>query len=347
MATAMPDYDALLVVSFGGPEKPDDVMPFLENVLRGRNVPRERMLEVAEHYYHFGGISPINGQCRTLIAALQQEFAARGPELPIYWGNRNWHPLLADTLSRMYADGIRNALAFVTSAYSSFSSCRQYLDDIEQARRALENRAPQVRKLRPFFNHPDFIEANVEHGMAAVSQIPAERRPTIQLVFTAHSIPGAMAAGCDYEQQLHEVGALVAERFGGLPWKIVYQSRSGPPSQPWLAPDVCDYLREVRQRQGVTDVVVMPIGFTSDHMEVMYDLDVEARHVAEELQLNMVRSKTAGLHPRFVSMVRELVLEQTAAATPRFLGTLGVRPNPCLDGCCPSGRSKPLPPGTV
>jgi ferrochelatase len=331
-------YDALLILSFGGPESRDDVMPFLENVLRGRNVPRERMLEVAEHYFHFDGVSPINAQCRALIAALRQEFAARGPELPIYWGNRNWHPLLADTLSQMQHDGIRNALAFATSAYSSFSSCRQYLGDIERARASLGDRAPQIRKLRPFFNHPEFVGANVDHGQRALRQIPAARLPTTHLVFTAHSIPDAMAAGCDYEQQLNEVGRLVAERLGSFPWKIVYQSRSGPPTQPWLEPDVCVYLRQLQQTRRVTDVVVMPIGFTSDHMEVMYDLDVEAQQVAGEIDLNLVRAQTAGTHPRFMNMVRELVLEQTEGMTPRFIGELGPRPNPCAEGCCPSGR---------
>jgi ferrochelatase len=227
-------YDALLLLSFGGPEGREEVIPFLENVLRGRNVPRERMLEVAEHYDHFGGVSPINAQCRTLIEALQQEFAAYGPSLPIYWGNRNWHPMLADTMSRMYADGIRNALAFVTSAYSSFSSCRQYLEDIERARANLSDRAPQVHKLRPFFNHPEFIAANADHGRAALAQIPTERWSTTELVFTAHSIPHSMALGCDYEQQLNDVARLVAERLGSFRWKVVYQSRSGPPSQPWL-----------------------------------------------------------------------------------------------------------------
>lgn len=327
-------YDALLVVSFGGPEGMDDVMPFLENVLRGRNVPRERMLSVAKHYEMFGGVSPINEQNRTLIAALTKELQAEGPNLPIYFGNRNWHPLLADTLRQMRDDGVKNALAFVTSAYSSYSSCRQYLNDIERARLTLDGAAPRVEKLRAFFNHPGFIEANVANIRSALEQIPEQRRAQTQFVFTAHSIPDSMATNCDYESQLKETGRLIGEALGITNWTLVYQSRSGSPMQPWLGPDVCEHLRDLHAR-GARDVVVAPIGFVSDHMEIVYDLDTEAAAVCRELGLNMVRAATAGTHPAFVSMVRELILERFDPNLPRrALGTFGVRPDECAPDCC-------------
>jgi ferrochelatase len=277
-----PTYDALLVISFGGPEGMDDVMPFLENVLRGRNVPRERMLEVAKHYELFDGISPINQQNRNLIAALEQELEAKGPHLPIYFGNRNWHPMLAHTMARMHADGIRNALAFVTSAYSSYSSCRQYLEDIERARQSMGPDAPNVVKLRAFYNHPGFIEANAASVRAALEQIPEERRVATQIVFTAHSIPESMSINCDYVEQLDETSRLVADALGVEHWRLVFQSRSGSPMQPWLGPDVCEYLRELHAG-GKQDVVIAPSGFVSDHMEIVYDLDTEAMTLCREL----------------------------------------------------------------
>jgi ferrochelatase len=327
-------YDALLVVSFGGPEGMDEVIPFLENVLRGRNVPRERMLAVAKHYELFGGVSPINGQNRRLIAALDQELKAKGPHLPIYFGNRNWHPLLADTLREMRDDGVQNALAFVTSAYSSYSSCRQYLEDIERARASVGPDAPQVQKLRAFYNHPGFIEANVANVRAALDQIPEERRSETQIAFTAHSIPESMARNCDYEMQLRETSQLIAEAAGFKNWRLVFQSRSGSPSQPWLGPDVCDHLREL-QAGRATDVVVAPIGFVSDHMEIIYDLDTEARALCQELGLNMVRAAAAGTHPAFVEMIRELIMERIDPASPRrSLGTDGPRADLCPPGCC-------------
>jgi protoporphyrin/coproporphyrin ferrochelatase len=323
------DYDALLVVSFGGPEGMDDVIPFLENVLRGRNVPRERMLSVAHHYEMFGGISPINQQNRNLIAALKKEFEAHGPNLPIYWGNRNWHPLLSDTLRQMATDGVRNALAFVTSAYSSYSSCRQYRENIAKAQEKVGPGAPRVDKLRAFYNHPLFIEANVDHIRAAWSQVdqPAE------LVFTAHSIPESMAANCDYAAQLQEAGCLIAEALGIENWQMVYQSRSGSPSQPWLGPDIGDCLRELNTR-GIKNVVVAPIGFVSDHMEIVYDLDYEAQHLAQELGMKMVRAATAGTHPLFVKMIRELMLERIHNEPPRFLGSRGPVHDVCPADCC-------------
>ena len=327
-------YDALLVVSFGGPEGMDDVMPFLENVLRGRNVPRERMLGVAKHYELFGGVSPINGQNRKLIAALQQLLETQGPQLPVYFGNRNWHPLLVDTLAKMRDDGVKNALAFVTSAYSSYSSCRQYLEDIERARASVGVDAPRVEKLRAFYNHPGFIEANVANIRHALEQMPEERRVGAQLVFTAHSIPESMAQNCDYEAQLGETGKLIAESLGNKNWQLVFQSRSGSPAQPWLGPDVCDYLRELHTA-GSKDVVVAPIGFVSDHMEIIYDLDTEAMGLSRELGLNIVRAATAGTHPAFIEMIRELILECIDPETPRrALGVMGPRESVCQTGCC-------------
>jgi ferrochelatase len=316
------DYDALLIVSFGGPEGMDDVIPFLENVLRGRNVPRERMLSVARHYELFGGVSPINQQNRNLIAALEKELESNGPKLPIYWGNRNWHPLLGETLSRMAADGIQNALAFVTSAYSSYSSCRQYLQNISDAQAGVGPRAPRVEKLRAFYNHPLFIEANVDRVRTAWEQL--DDQTATQLVFTAHSIPESMAANCDYTTQLLETGSLIAQALRIDNWQLVYQSRSGSPSQPWLGPDITDHLKALHLR-GITAVVVAPIGFVSDHMEVVYDLDVEAQRVAKELGLRMLRAATAGTHPAFVKMIRELVLERINNEVPL---------NTCAPDCC-------------
>jgi ferrochelatase len=327
-------YDAVLVVSFGGPEGMNDIMPFLENVLRGRNVPRERMLGVAKHYELFGGVSPINEQNRKLIAALKQELEANGPQLPLYFGNRNWHPLLEDTFREMRDDGVKNALAFVTSAYSSYSSCRQYLEDIERARQLVGPDAPHVEKIRAFYNHPGFIEANVANLQTAFQQIPNERRRETRIAFTAHSIPLSMAQHCDYEAQLRETSRLVAAAAGIEDWRLVFQSRSGSPSRPWLGPDICDHLRELRA-SGVADVVVAPVGFVSDHMEIVYDLDTEAMALCRELGLNMVRAATAGTHPAFLRMIRELILERIDAATPRrSLGTDGPRSGVCQPGCC-------------
>jgi ferrochelatase len=316
------DYDALLFVSFGGPEGMEDVIPFLENVLRGRNVPPERMLQVARHYELFGGVSPINQQNRELIAALEKELEQYGPRIPIYWGNRNWHPLLVDTVRQMASDGIQNALAFVTSAYSSYSSCRQYLQNISDARDAVGPTAPRVEKVRAFYNHPLFIEANVDHIRAAWRQI--DNPASAQLVFTAHSIPESMPGRSDYVVQLAETGGRIGQALDIENWQLVYQSRSGSPSQPWLGPDVCDHLRSLREA-GVTEAVVAPIGFVSDHMEVVYDLDVEARKVADEIGMKMVRAKTAGTHPAFVKMIRELIVERVEGLVP---------PAVCAAGCC-------------
>ncbi|MEX0936290.1 MAG: ferrochelatase [Pirellulales bacterium] len=331
-------YDAVLVVSFGGPEGPEDVIPFLENVLRGKNVPRERLLEVAQHYQQFGGVSPINAQNRQLVAAVSAQLLAAGRQLPVYLGNRNWQPLLPDTIRQMADDGGRRALAFVTSAYSSYSGCRQYLEDVERARQIVGAAAPQVEKLRAFFNHPGFIEPQAEALTAALEKLPVDRRAGARVIFTAHSIPVAMARNCDYEAQLLEACRLVAGAAMHPKWRLVYQSRSGPPSQPWLEPDVCDYLREVAGSNDAQDVVVVPIGFLTDHVEVLHDLDTEARAVCEEFGLNMIRVSAVGAHPRFVRMVVELIEERIADAPRLALGTMGPRADVCPPDCCPSGR---------
>jgi ferrochelatase len=330
--------DAILLLSFGGPDRPDEVMPFLETVLRGRNVPRERMLEVAEHYYHFGGKSPINGQNRALLEALREVLAVEGPALPLYWGNRNWHPLLAETLRQMAADGVRRAFAFVTSAYSSYSGCRQYLEDIARAREAVSPGAPEVLKLRVFYNHPGFIEPMADRVRAAFDNIPAARRDRAALAFTAHSVPVSMAETSRYVQQVEEACRLVAERVGRPQYRLVYQSRSGAPGQPWLGPDVLEYLRELAASSDVRDVLLAPIGFISDHMEVVYDLDTEARQLCEDLDLKMVRAQTVGADPRFAGMIRELVLERIGEAPRRALGECGPNHDVCPADCCPAPR---------
>jgi ferrochelatase len=335
-------YDAILIVSFGGPEGMDEVMPFLENVLRGKNVPAARMREVAHHYEMFGGVSPINEQNRRLIAALEEELEANGPRLPVYWGNRNWHPLLVDTLRRMMGDGIKNALAFFTSAYSSYSGCRQYREDIERARGEVGSGAPRVEKLRAFYNHPGFIEPIIERVRDALSLIPEEARSRARIAFTAHSIPLQMAASCDYQAQLLETCRLVAEGLHHDRWRLVFQSRSGPPSQPWLAPGICDYLVELKEA-GTRDVVIAPVGFVSDHMEVLYDLDTEARALSEKLGLNMIRAATVGAHPTFVKMIRELILERiTPGSVRRFLGARGPSHDVCPVDCCLKGEGRPV-----
>jgi len=315
-------YDAILLVSFGGPEKVADVIPFLENVLRGRNVPRERMLQVAEHYYHFRGRSPINDQCRDLIAALRPAI-----DLPIYWGNRNWHPMLADTVRQMAADGVRRALAIATSAYSSYSGCRQYIENIACASAAAGPDAPAIDKLPPFWQHPGFIAANADRVSDALVRIRDDRRDAARLVFTAHSIPLAMATTCRYEEQLVETARAVSARTGHDEWDLVWQSRSGPPTQPWLEPDILDHLRALAEN-GVHDVIVSPIGFLSDHMEVMYDLDEEAAALSRELGLNFVRAATAGTHPAVIAMLADLIAQRQA----------GPETPLCAPGCCPAPR---------
>jgi ferrochelatase len=320
-------FDALLVLSFGGPEKAGDVMPFLENVTRGRGIPRERLLEVAENYYRLGGASPINAQCRALIAALRAELDSHGVHLPIYWGNRNWHPFLEATMREMAAAGVRRALVVVTSAYAGYSACRQYLEDIQKAKAAVGGDTPEFERLPHYCLQAGFLEPLIEHVREAFSQLPAASRATAPLLFTAHSVPAAMATTSRYLEQLHEVARRVAEGAGHPEHRLVFQSRSGPPQQPWLEPDIRDALREEAQA-GAKDVVVAPIGFISDHMEVKFDLDTQARECAEALGVNMVRAATVGTHPRFIALLRELI-EQ------RLSGVREARPWPCEENCCP------------
>lgn len=328
-------YDALLLVSFGGPEGMDEVMPFLENVVRGRPVPPHRLAEVAHHYEQFGGVSPINAQNRALIEALKAEFEAHEIRMPIYWGNRNWHPLLPDALQQMADDGVERALAFFTSAFSSYSGCRQYRENIEEAQGLLGSGAPQVDKLRVFFNHPGFIRPNADRIRQAFQQIPRQRRKKAVVLFSAHSIPLSMARHCSYQDQLQEACRLVAEEVGNPHCKLVYQSRSGPPRQPWLEPDICQALSDLKE-EGRQDAIIAPIGFISDHMEVIFDLDTEARQHCRQIGLKMVRAATVGTHPEFVSMVRELVQERIdpARAKPRALGPLGLFSRQCSKICC-------------
>lgn len=331
-------YDALLLVSFGGPERMEDVLPFLENVLRGKPVPRERMLEVAHHYEQFGGVSPLNAQNRALIAALEERLQEDGPRLPIYFGNRNWHPLLADTLRAMSERGIRRALAFVTSAYSSYSGCRQYRENIAAAQAEVGPNAPTIDKIRVFFNHPLFIAAVADRIRAKLELLPVERRANAALAFTAHSIPTAMANNCRYVEQLTETCRLTAAALGHASWQLVYQSRSGPPTQPWLEPDICDHLRDLAAR-GVQDIVLSPVGFLSDHMEILFDLDTEARELAATLGINLIRAETVGTHPQYVEMIRELILERISESPERrAMGQFGPNHDICPEDCCLSGR---------
>ena len=341
------DYDAILIVGFGGPERRDDVLPFLENVTRGRNVPRERLLEVAEHYYHFGGASPINGQVRELIEALRPELRRHGINLPIYWGNRNWHPMLADTLRNMASAGVKRALGVVLSAYSSYSGCRQYREDIERAQDEVGPTSPAIDKTRVFYNHPEFITANADRVREALAEVSPADRSTVRLVFTAHSIPVSMARTSSYEMQLQESCRLVAAEVGvpASRCSLVFQSRSGRPQDPWLEPDILDHLRQLKGREA-SGVIVHPIGFLSDHMEVLYDLDEEAKHLCDALGLNMVRSRTVGKHPGFVRMLRELIGERVAYAPAeerRVMGQFGPSHDVCpVDCCLPPSRPSPL-----
>lgn len=327
-------YDALLVVSFGGPDKPDDVMPFLENVTRGRGIPRERLESVAEHYYHFGGKSPINEQNLSLIEAIRGELSRQGLNLPVYFGNRNWHPMLPEALGQMAGDGVKKALAFFTSAFSSYSGCRQYRENIGEARAQVGETAPEIDKLRAFWNHPGFLEPMADAMREVCAGLPAQ---TTAVLFTAHSIPNSMAENCRYEQQLQEACRIVADRAGVSEFELDYQSRSGSPHVPWLEPDVCDRIRQLAS-EGKTDMVVLPIGFISDHMEVLYDLDTEALELCQELGVRLHRLPTIGTHPKFVQMIVELVKERCGLLTEkRALGSSGPSHDVCPINCCLPG----------
>jgi len=336
VTSATSNYDAILVLSFGGPEKPEDVIPFLENVLRGKPVPRERLLEVAEHYYHFGGVSPINQQCRDLIVALRMELEANGILLPVYWGNRNWDPFLNETILQMQRDGVQRVLTYVTSGFSCYSGCRQYRENIAAALQQPEAGSMQIDKIRVFYNHPDFIEVLAEQVGKAMDQFPADARRDVHVAFTAHSIPMSMARTSDYEKQLKESCRLVAEKLNipSLQYKLVYQSRSGRPEDPWLEPDILVYLQELKAA-GIEDVVISPIGFLSDHMEVLYDLDDEAQRFCTEHSIRMVRAGTPGNYPQFIRMIRKLIQERLQGGPRECVGQFQANHDVCPMDCCP------------
>jgi ferrochelatase len=355
-------YDALLLVSFGGPEGPEDVLPFLRNVTAGKDIPAERLAEVGEHYYAFGGRSPINDQCRELLRAIGDDLRSRDIDLPVYWGNRNWDPYLADTVAQMASDGIRRAACFVTSAYSSYSGCRQYRENLFDATRAVD-RAPRLDRLRHYFNHSGFVQPFVDTTLAALTQLPPEAAPGARLVFVTHSIPDAMAqasgrsesggtAGGAYVRQhldvLSQVSAAVEAATGtSRGADLAYCSRSGPPSVPWLEPDVNDHL-EALSEAGVPGVVVVPIGFVSDHMEVVFDLDTEAAQTAARLGLPFARAATPGADPRFAAVATDLLLERAAAERGRPVERRRVGQEPvswdrCPVGCCRNSRDPDRP----
>jgi ferrochelatase len=341
--------EALLVLSFGGPEGPEEVRPFLENVVRGRGVPPERLDAVEEHYQHFGGVSPINARNRELIAAIRER-----TDMPVYFGNRNWYPLVEGTVAEMARDGIRSALVFATSAYGGYSACRQYHEDIRRARKAVGDEAPHLTKLRHFYDHPAFVKANADAVRVALESLPAEQRDVARLVFTAHSVPIAAdeAAGVPeegghrYSRQIAEAARLVAADLGVEEYDVVWQSRSGPPQVPWLEPDIVDHLEQLHAA-GTQAVVVAPVGFVSDHVEVVWDLDNEAAEKAAELGLGFARAATAGPDPRFADMVVELIGEHVHNAAPRALGRVPsggctVDGAPCAITCCePTRRATP------
>lgn len=347
-----PAFDAVLLLSFGGPEGPDDVMPFLRRVTAGRGVPDERLAEVAEHYHHFGGVSPINDQNRALLEALRGEFDRRGLALPLYWGNRNWDPFVADAVAAMRDDGVNRALVFATSATGSYSGCRQYRDDLAGAREAAGESAPELVKLRHFYDHPLYVEAHADGVRTALAALPEDLQGGARLVFTAHSIPVSMDDGAGlpwtdgrghlYRDQQHETARLVAEavRGPGADFDLVWQSRSGPPQVPWLEPDVNDHLRALAAG-GTRAVVVAPTGFVSDHLEVRWDLDEEARETAAELGMAFVRAATPGTDPRFVAMVADLVEERTSGRPAEGASPLGRTGIDCPAGCCPAPRRRP------
>jgi len=333
------DYDAVVVVSFGGPEGPHDVEPFLDRVLSGLPVKPETRARIAQRYQAFGGVSPINGHTREFIAALQRELDHHGPALPIYWGNRNWHPLLADTFKQMDKDGVSRAIAFVTSTFSSYSGCRKYREDLYQAAQSMCN-APQIDRLRLGFNHPGFIAAATDRVAETLHKIPASRRGETPILFSAHSLPESMAHNCDYEQQLGESCILIAAALEHSRWQLVYQSNNASYSrEAWLAPDIRDAIGAAK-KEGADDVVVAPIGFNCDHMEVVLDLDIEAQEHAASVGITMHRAATVGTHPAYVSMVRDLIVERMSAAPERpALGSLGPSYDYCPTDCCLSGKA--------
>jgi len=350
--------EALLFASFGGPEGPDDVMPFLENVTRGRGVPRERLEEVSHHYLALGGVSPINEQNRALIAALESELAERGVKLPIYWGNRNWAPYMVEAIRQIHADGHRNVLTLATSAYSSYSGCRQYREDVAGAlmEAGLEGQL-HVDKVRAYFDSPGFLLPFADGIVEAIRDLQSEGIDVESMVvlFTTHSIPNAMAEssgppgmfstqGGAYEAQ-HLAAArlvehMVQEQGVTMPrWRLTYQSRSGPPQVPWLEPDINDALRE-EKAAGAAGAIIVPLGFISDHVEVIWDLDHEAAETCEELGLPMRRVATPGTDPRFVSSLADLIVERLGGEPAPALSVLGPWAVPCAAGCCRNLRAE-------
>lgn len=327
---------AFLLLSFGGPESRDDVLPFLENVTRGRNVPRERLEVVAEHYYQFDGVSPINQQCRDLLAKLEPAMRQRGIDIPLYWGNRNWHPMLEDTMAQMADDGINQVYAFATSAYSSYSGCRQYREDIARAQSHVGDRAPQVTKLRQFYDHPGFISPIATKTNAAVQKMREKTGEDARIVFTAHSIPSVMGETSRYSEQLAIASQLVIDRIDRpFAWDLVFQSRSGPPSQPWLEPDIVDHIEKLHT-EGVKGVVVVPIGFVSDHLEVLFDLDIEAANKAESLDMEFIRVPSVGTADEFVTGICGLLEEQLFGKPEVHLAPPIAGFVACSPQCCPS-----------
>jgi len=357
-APSRPDpspYDAVLLVSFGGPEAPEHVVPFLENVTRGRGIPRERLEQVGEHYFRFGGRSPINDQNRAFLTAIREDFAGAGLDLPVYWGNRNWDPYLSDAMGQMRDDGVTRAACFLTSAYSSYSGCRQYRENLAEASADVEG-APRLDRLRHYFNHPGFVESYVDATLAALADLPEHARDGANLVFVTHSVPDSMndrsgPHGSAYVGQHRSVVAEITDRVRQEtgrrhPQQLVYCSRSGSPESAWLEPDVNDHLESLA-KSGVPGVVVVPVGFVSDHMEVLWDLDTEALGTADRLGLPAARAATPGIDPRFVAVVRELLLERAAAERGeqpdrRTVGSLNATADRCPRGCCVNPRG-PVP----
>jgi ferrochelatase len=333
-------YDAVLVVSFGGPEGPDDVMPFLDNVFRGLRVTDETKQKIAARYHDFGGVSPINAHTREFIAALKALLDSEGPALPVYWGNRNWHPMLGDTIAQMARDGVRRAAAYVTSTFSSYSGCRKYREDLFEALDGVDN-APEIDKLRVGFNHPGFISAVADRITESRDSLAANAEKA-GVIFTAHSLPESMAATSPYVEQLLDSAASAAQLAGCEDWRLVYQSNNARyGGEPWLGPDISEAL-EAEAQAGRKDVIVVPIGFVCDHMEVVLDLDVDAAKRAAAAGINMVRAGTVGSHPAYIGMVRDLIVERMSGSGERLtIGTLPPKHDFCPADCCLSGRPGP------